>query len=217
MRFALVSTVPRVTPAFLNRIAAAYRIRGARTAAQWSAVYPEIVAPEVVVRGVGELVDGDSPIVLGPTIDLPGADAYHYLRQTPAGATVYYGLVLVDDAHSDEEIEEATGHELDEALVDPMCSRYIAGLAVEVADPLQGVPDPVDAGIGRPVAFAAIVLPGWFGIGSGPTSTGLALAPGGIAPTGYVQRENGTETRGDGHRARPSHPAGRRGRRARVA
>ena len=217
LRFALVSVVPRITLAFLDRIARAYRVRGARTAATWARVFPDVTAPEVVVRAAADLQDGDSPIVLGPTIDLPGADAYHYLRQTSAGATVYYGLVLVDDDHSDEDVEEATGHELNEALVDPPCSRYLARRAVEVGDPTQGVPDPVELpGETRAVAFAATVEPPWFGVGTGATtSTGLVLTPGAAAPRGYVMLEDGTEVHGHRHLHGPkaSHLLGRRMRR----
>lgn len=222
MRYAIVSVVPWVSDVELARLATAYRLRGARTAAQWSPIFSDVTAPEVVIRGaVGELADGDTPFVL--VSELPKEDAafaaFHFVKPLPDGSSQPYGMILWPEGLPTSEGEDRFGHEADELLVDPPCTRYLAGKAVEVADPLEGVPDPQDLGAGDPVAFSAIVLGSWYGVGTGPTtSSGFALAAGANAPEGYHMNEDGSEVQGDGFRLseRKEHPLSRRMRRWRA-
>ena len=187
MRFALVSTVPSVSLALLAHLAAVAAPELARVAAAWGIIDATITAPTVVVRAsVAELLDGDTPVVFVAAFPPEDADdlAYH----TTAGAQPY---ALVLGTGGDDQVTQGAFHEMAEALVDPSCSTYEDGLALEICDPVQNDPITRDG-----VLLSAWVAPAWFRLGVGPTAEsdeGFDLAPGAIRPGGYVMRQDGTQ------------------------
>ena len=203
MQYALLSRVSRITDAFLERVRDAYLIRGAQTAASWSPVYPSIVAPTVrIVSSVSEFTDADVPALFVGSFDPKDAGdlAFHFIQPDAHGVQRPYMMILADAYQPLPSVEKAFGHEGDETLVDPTCALYDpSGWAIEVADPVQEDTRAVDIGRGDPVAFSAIALPAWFGLGTGPIDTaGLLTTPHTVHSGGYAMMQDGTEVHGDG-------------------
>lgn len=203
MNYALLSTVPRITDAFLERVRDAYLIRGPQVTAAWSPVYQSIIAPTVrIVSAVSELTDADIPALFVNDIGEPGDLAYHFIKPDANGVRRPYMMILADEYQPLVSVEKAFGHEADETLVDPACTLYdTSGWAIEVADPVQEDTQAIDIGRGDPVAFSPFVLPAWFGIGTGAVdSAGLLTAPHTIHTGGYAMKQDGTEVHGAGYR-----------------
>jgi hypothetical protein len=204
VRFALLSVVPRVTIADLQRLAAACEPALAAVAAAWSPIFPEIVAPTIrVVSAVSDLTDDDVAGIFTDSLDEPGDLAYHYEKVGRDGKPHPYMLILADAYQPVPSWQQAGWHEMAETLVDPHCTRYDpSGWAVEVCDPVQS--DNVDVG---GVTLSPFVWPGWFelgvAVGAGARrvdSAGLLTAAHTVRPGGYAMRQDGSEITGAGYR-----------------
>lgn len=210
--FVLYSAVLGLTPSDLSAIAAACVPALADVVRAWSPYYPEIVPPSVrLASGVTDFADGEVPVLFVASLDQPRDLAYHYIRDGHP-----YALVLADSFQSLASIQQGAWHEMAEALVDPDCSRYVGGLALEVCDPVQS-----DAVLVGGITLSPFVLPSWFGLGgtSAPfDSAGLLAGPGAVHAGGYAMREDGSEVHAMGYEHGPAkrHPSSRRMRRLRA-
>jgi len=224
LNFRLLSATSRITDDFLRRCALAYATQAADVAAAWSPIYPEIVAPSVEpVGAASDLQDGDVPVLFTPTIDQPGDLAYHYLKQGRP-----YAVVLASADQPFPSVQQAGGHEINEALVDPLCHRYdLDGWAIEVHDQLQD--DPVWWSVADregPVLLSPFGCPALFRLAGRVTvpgepfdSAGLLHELHAVRPGGYAQKKDGTEVYGKqwmGHPARKESVHGRRMKRQRA-
>lgn len=209
--FVLFSAGSHVTPADLSALASACIPALADVARAWAPVYPEIEPPIVrVATSPTDFATGEIPVLFVANLGKGNEDdlAFHYLN----AAGLPYALVLADPSQPLTSVQQAAWHEMAETTVDPSCSRFAAGWAVEVCDPTQGDDVP---GLGG-VNLSPTIFPAWFGLGSGPLdSAELLTAPGSVRPGGYAMRQDGSEIHGDGYRhaAGKLHPGSRRMRR----
>lgn len=207
MRFAILTTVARVTDATLERIARAAAIRLSDLDAAWCGIYSDLLTPMQVriCSAASELKDDDVPMLFVPTLDDPDALAYHDIRDTHP-----YGLILASDDQAIPSVEQAALHEILECRLDPSCNLYASGVAIEACDPVQDDAMPVDIGTGDPVPCSPFVLPAYFKLGQvlagTPTnSAGLPLDALGVRPGGYCILQDGQERFGAGYVAKPHH------------
>ena len=193
MEFALLTTSNHFTPALLETVAAAYRLRGPQLAAAWTPLYPDAVSLNVrCVSSVQELKDTDIPLVGTVTLDDPRDLAYHFIRDGHP-----YGLILCDGYQTIASMVRAWMHELLETQLDPLCNLYANGLALECKDTCQNDSDLLTLPDGTYVDDGPFATPAWFGLSAGPTlSNGLPLAPGAVRPTGYFVRQDGSQVLG---------------------
>jgi hypothetical protein len=174
------SAVTVTLPAMLADLARAAEPELAKVAAAWFTVDQAVLAPAVrVVAAVSEMTDDDTPVLFVPACPKEEADdaAFHYLAADSTGAERAYALVLATpDIPPWDEVSQGAAHEMYEALVDPSCAAYDAG-----------------------VALSAWVTPRWAGYSyPGPcvvSDDGPDLAPGERDPDGYVMHQDHARSR----------------------
>lgn len=200
--FVLISETSLVSEPTLYQIAREIERNARDCADAWHLARPEID----VIHARTALPPFCQPIVFLDDDSLdPGALAVHYfdpIRVMPAAR------VFVNRAADMRDVQIATGHEVCEALVDPLCGNYVQApgrapgvqIAVEVCDPVQDAYELSPGGTG-----ANFVTPAYFDSRfADPEMAAAYLAAGGafdrlgtikvagtLGPSGYAVFQQG--------------------------
>lgn len=155
--------------------------------------------------GVGNApLDGEWPAVIVPTLDDPGALAYHFDDRGYPSLVVGRDAILGNGGtilSGSNSISAALSHEVGEALVDPYCdwwSEWRDGsdlVALEAFDPVEDGSYEIDG-----VAVSNFVHPEWFRPGSSREKfdhLGVLTAPLTISAGGYVALRSGQQVFGE--------------------
>lgn len=184
---ALFSQSRAVTDAVLRALVEVMPLETEGVVALWKPVYTGLVVPSVrVVTALAELKDSDAPVIFSETIDEPGDEAYHFVKNG-----LPYSLIWAPAGATGDEITERTAHEaIVEMIVDPACDLYDAERwAVEPGDAFEGVSRWRETPTQGRVKVCAYGGPAWHALGPGPLdSEGICKVAHEIPPGGYGER-----------------------------